>query len=154
MNQLAFRFQILQLRWPIFHAKNPARRLTRLPPTMSSPLEADGNPVIESAAKLPTTVQIPSPRIAGHPKRMARGIRASATLTCIGRLLIGANPMTRAAYSAPNTAASARFLEPETVILSLVSLLICLPTPGFVWRNGWKAPLTRLLISTNKAALF
>src|SRR2546428_10144448 len=112
MNQLAFQFRILQLLWPIFHAKNPARRLTRLPRTMSNPIEADGKPVNESAAELPTTVPIPSPRIAGHPKRMVRGMRASATLTCIGRFLVGAKPMTSAALRAPQRAARALILQP------------------------------------------
>ena len=77
---------------PTFHATYAATKFANPPPIMST----NPNPPNTFATIVPNV----KPIMAGIPKIIDRGSIASAILICIGKKLIGANPITKAEYNA------------------------------------------------------
>jgi len=103
-----------------------AMKLTSEPKITSNGIN---DPNIMPLTAFPTRQPSVAPQIKGHPNSAAKGNRQSATLSWMGPDDIGARKIKSTAYRLAKTAVR---------LTVLASTLSSPPTPGFVWRNGWR----------------
>ncbi len=122
--QICFDFLV-----PIFQANRVATKLAALPPMMST--------IPNPPKKLATIVPKVTPMMVGHPKMIASGSKASATLTWKILKLMGARTTTATAYNTANTAA-------KEMSLDLANFKFSPLYSGIYYAQRVGGPLTRL----------